>query len=109
MRITSKLYDQIMEAAEASDYEYIGVRVQDVPFTLGPINHNSHRWDNGDDTGEELDGVCVIDVKMLASVIKHMHWYYGEHIALLGAYSAEYGEDYGELVLSEAETIAIFA
>ena len=54
MRITSKLYDQIMEAAEASDYEYIGVRVQDVPFTLGPINHNSHRWDNGDDTGEDL-------------------------------------------------------
>lgn len=102
--------DMITRAkAVASDwdreYEYIGIRVQEQPFELGKLDHVSHRWDNGDDTGEELNGISTIDANKadLACI------YYGNYIALIGGDSIEYGEDYGEIVIRDPVVIEILA
>ena len=92
----------------SDNYDYIGIRVQEEPFTLGPIYHVSHIWDDGEDTGEELDGICTINgnadnLEALAA------GYNGDHIAILASNQAEYGEDAHELILRDAEVIDIIS
>jgi hypothetical protein len=94
------------------EYSYIGVRKQEAPFETGSIEHCSHVWDDGEDTGEELDGISTIKITastaeaVLARMAKE---YYGQHIAILAADEATYGEDVGELVLQDAQVVYIIA
>lgn len=86
-------------------FERVGIRTQDIPFEIGPIDHVSHRWDNGDDTGEELSGICVTD---FCDVEEHFNGgYFGKYTAIIGGDFSEYGEDLGEIVLQNAEVICI--
>lgn len=108
MKITNEMIAHAKEIAADPyrEYEYIGIRVQDDhQFELGTLNHVSHIWDDGDDTGEELAGVCVIraDRAELASC------YYGEHIAIIGGDYIEYGEDDGELIISDPVVLEVLA
>ena len=48
------------------DYNYIGIRVQEEEFELGSMDHVSKVWVDGDETDEELDGVCVMDRTMVS-------------------------------------------
>lgn len=111
MKISESLYNKIKAAAEEHcyDFEKLGVRVQEEAFSLGKMTHNSHVWVDGEETDEELDGICVTSIEELSSVIASGRFYFGSHIALLGAYEYEYGEDMGELIFKEAEVIKIFA
>jgi len=83
---------EIVEEMELdSKYGYIGIRVQEEPFELGEMDHVSHIWDNGDDTGVELDGICVCSLDRLG-----VNNYFGDHVAIICGNEAEYGEDDGE-------------
>ena len=66
------------------DYEFVGVRVQEQDFELGTIEHLSHVWDNGDDTGVELDGICVCSLDRLG-----VNNYFGDHVAIIWGNEAE--------------------
>ena len=94
------------------EYSYIGVRKQEEPFTTGSIEHCSHVWDDGEDTGEELDGISTIKITAgtAEAVLTRMEKeYYGQHIAILAANEATYGEDVGEIVLHDAQVVYIIA
>lgn len=95
---------EIVEEMELDNkYGYIGIRVQEQPFELGALDHVSHVWDDGDDLGIELNGVCVTSINS-----RVFPEYYGDHIALVCGDCAEYGEDAGELILSDAVVEYIF-
>lgn len=102
MRLTAK------EIAKefAFDYEKIAVRVQDVPFTAGPMDHCSHVWVDGEETDETLDGVCGQDI---TTIDRYNHNYCGSHVALVAGNDYTYGEDAGEIIISDAVVIAILA
>lgn len=108
MKVTSKMIEKVKELATDiyREYEYIGIRVQDeTPFELGNLDHVSHVWVDGEDTGEELGGACVIrgDRAELAKS------YFGDYVAIIGGNSAEYGEDDGELIISDPVVLEVLA
>lgn len=108
MKITDEMKQAIKDYIEENeldyDYAYIGLRVQDVPFELGEISHISHVWDDNEDTGEELSGICATKVERIGKIE-----YYGNHAALLVSNNAEYGEDDGELIMEDAKVVMILA
>mgnify|MGYP000904177235 CR=1 FL=1 len=81
------------------DYEHIGVRIQENPEEVGSImDHSSHVWDDGHDTGEELDGVCAIDATA-DYLLGSRSSYLGRYILILGADYREHGYDDGEIIM----------
>jgi hypothetical protein len=107
MKLNKDMIKAIRKTAEDTELEYnwgyIGVRVQEEPFELGGIDHLSHIWDNGDDTEEELDGICAIHIDHLEVAPE----YFGEHVAIIVSDRATYGEDAGEIIMQGAEVAAI--
>lgn len=104
--VTLEMIEKVKEMASDPyrEYEYIGIRIQDdIPFKLGKMSHNSHIWNDGDDTGEELPGICVIDGHKAHLITS----YYGNHAAIICGDHAEYGEDKGELIISDPIVITI--
>ena len=79
-----------------SKYGYIGIRTQEMPFELGEMAHVSRVWEDGEETDAELPGVCVTSIN--SCVIPQ---YYGEHIAIVCGNNVEYGEDVGELIITD--------
>lgn len=106
MMMTSEMIKKINCLADEMDlnwnYDYVGVRVQEQEFELGEIDHISHVWDDGDDTGEERNGICVCKLDSLG-----INEYFGDHVAIICGNSAEYGQDVGELIISDAEVVAV--
>ncbi|MCD8367844.1 MAG: hypothetical protein LUC48_07460 [Clostridiales bacterium] len=103
MKVTNEMINKANDIIdETFDYTVFGIRVQDVPFEMGEMTHVSHVWDDGDDTGEELNGVCVTRIEDA----KRNH-YYGDHVALIGGTAWEYGEDDGEVIISDPVVLAI--
>lgn len=106
MMMNAEMIKNIKKVAEEMDlswdYEFVGVRVQEQEFELGTIEHLSHVWDNGDDTGVELDGICVCSLNRLG-----VNNYFGDHVAIICGNEAEYGEDDGELIIRDAEVVKV--
>lgn len=106
MIMNAEMINTIKKIAEEMDlswdYEFVGVRVQEQEFKLGTIEHLSHVWDNGDDTGVELDGICVCSLDCLGA-----NNYFGNHVAIICGNEAEYGEDDGELIIRDAEIVKV--
>lgn len=99
------IMNRVEEIKENSEYEYIGVRVQENEFTEGESLDNSFVWVDGEMTGEELDGTCAVkleDVELAAR-------YFGDHIAIIGSNSMVYGQDLGEIILRDAEVMEVLA
>ena len=97
--------NRIGEIRDDSEYEYIGVRVQENEFTEGEVLDNSFVWVDGEMTDEELDGTCAVkleDAELANS-------YFGNHVAIIGSNSMEYGQDLGEIILRDAEVIEVIA
>ncbi|MDO4564854.1 MAG: hypothetical protein Q4C04_04500 [Clostridia bacterium] len=118
MKLTSEMIEKVKEALRTNienaldgkkSYDRIGVRIQSVPFELGEISHNSHVWFDGDDTGDELDGISTIAAEQIERINAGYGEYYGEYAAIIGGDLAEYGEDDGEIVLRNAEVIEVLA
>lgn len=57
-----KIMERIEEIKDKYDFGYIGVRVQEDPFTLGETLDNSFVWVDGEMTDEELDGTCAVKI-----------------------------------------------
>ncbi len=90
-------------------YEYYGLRVMDDPVvgeTLAP----SYRWEDGDCTDEELNGTSAIQVSesTFDRALRSSNGYWGTHVALIGGYQMEYGEDAGEVVIRDAVVVAVW-
>lgn len=90
------------------EYGKFGIRIQEQAFELGTIDHNSKVWIDGEETDEELDGVCTIDLDSPeAAEVLNGNGYFGSHIALLAGDRYEYGCDAGEVILKDAEVLYI--
>ena len=106
----------IAEANELEDelfFDCICVRTQDQPFELGPIDHISHVWVDGDETDEELDGISATSIRFPSDVRMHASdhawsYYPGEHVALIGTNDYNMGEDAGEIITRDAEVVYVF-
>lgn len=107
MKVTEEMIEKVKRIAEDPyrEYEYIGIRVQEQSFKLGDLDHVSHIWEDGIDTGEELSGVCVLSAQYAHLAID----YFGKHAAIIGGNSAEYGEDIGELIVSDPIVLEVLA
>lgn len=107
MKLTSEMIEKIKEIADefCFDYEVIGVRVQEQPFELGELSHVSHVWDDGEDTGAELDGVCVVK----ADFAGKCHQYFGDHAAVIAGNRYTYGEDPGEIIIEDPIVVEVLA
>ncbi len=104
--------DKLKEMIDNNDWdiEYgkFGIRIQEQPFELGAINHNSKVWIDGDETDEELDGVCAIDINSPEALESLKgNGYFGSYIALLAGCNFEYGFDAGEVILKDAVVLSI--
>lgn len=108
MRLAPDMIRRVEDIASSALYEYeaVGVRVQDVPFALGPMAHRSHVWYNGDDTGEELPGVSAMRWDSINEAQRN-GYYYGDHVAVIAGNSWDYGEDAGEIVIHDPIVIEI--
>lgn len=90
------------------EFEKFGIRIQEQPFDLGSIDHNSKVWIDGEETDEELDGVCSINLDAPEAVeCLNGYGYFGNHIALIASDSYEYGQDVGEIILKDAVVLYI--
>ena len=98
----------------SADYGYIGVRTQEEPFELGEVEHRSSVWVDGDETDGKLNGVSATNVN---SDALEMHtdgdprygFYFGDHKAIIAGNFAEYGEDPGEIIISDPVVVEIIA
>lgn len=99
------IIDRIDEIQDAYDYGYIGIRVSDNEFSEGETLNNSFVWVDGEMTDEELDGTCSIMLKDA----KLANAYFGDHVAIIGSDSMEYGQDFGEIILRDAEVLEVIA
>ena len=106
MMMNAEMLKNIKKIAEemdlSLDYEFVGVRVQEQKFELGAIEHLSHVWDNGDDTGVELEGICACKLDRLG-----VNQYLGDNVAIICGNEAEYGEDDGEIIIRDAEVVKV--
>lgn len=100
-----KIMERIEEIKDEYDFGYIGVRVQEDPFTLGETLDNSFVWVDGEMTDEELDGTCAVKIDE-AELAKR---YFGDHVAIIGGDSAEYGQDLGEINIRKAKVLEVVA
>lgn len=99
------IMNRINEIKESAEFEYIGVRVQDNEFTEGEILDSSFVWVDGEMTDEELDGTCAVKLEDAELA----NGYFGEHVAIIGSNSMEYGQDLGEIILRDAEVLEVLA
>lgn len=89
-------------------FGYIGIRTQEEAFELGALNHNSVIWIDGEETEDELDGVCCTMISSERLVRMHLDGYYwGGHTALIAGDRIEYGEDEGEIIISGPQVVYI--
>lgn len=103
------LPQEIIDAIEDTkeDYDFVGVRIQESSFDLGPIYHTSHIWVDGEDTGEELPGICAVSASNINKMRREASWYFGDHVAIIASYYGEWGEDTEEIILRDAEVVKI--
>lgn len=108
MKITSEMIEAAKETAEELffDYEKFGIRVQEVPFEIGTMDHVSRVWIDGEETEEDLDGVCAQDVTTLD---KYSNEYFGDYVAIVAGNDYEYGADSGEIIIRDPVVVKILA
>ena len=95
-------------------YSTYGIRRQEMPFEPEgeEMLHTSSLWEDGEQTEDELDGVCALWLgayKNIEEAIEASAVYYGEHVAIIASNSSEWGEDENEVILTEPFVIAIIS
>ena len=108
MKINSEMIRKAEQVAEDLfyDYEMFAIRIQETPFQLGELDHVSHEWIDGEDTGDELDGVCCTEIDSY----KHSSSfgeYFGEYAAVIAGNYYSWGEDAGEVIIRNPVVVAI--
>jgi hypothetical protein len=99
---------QAIEAAIETYYS-VGLRYDSRDLQIGEELGDSYRWDDGEDTGEQLDGTCAIDASLEDAMSIIAAYASMGTLYLIGAKrNAMCGEDAGEIVIPEAIVIAKF-
>lgn len=106
---------QIME--DDDDYADFGLRVihDGHEVKAGDKLGNSHRWEDGKRTDEELDGVSAIEVKpgkidqAMRDINNGGYLPLGKQVALVKGEKTAWGEDAGEAVIKDAEVVAVWS
>lgn len=113
MKVCNEMIARLKEVAEELyyDYEVVAIRVQDPEFELGEMGHKSHVWVDGDETDEELDGVCGIRSNMAESVFNSFfsYVYPGKHVAIIAGNRYTCGEDRGEVIIEDPVVVEVLA
>lgn len=113
MKVSAEMISRLKSAAEnLSDYyDVVAIRVQEPAFELGEISHVSHVWDDGNDTGVELDGICAISSAYADRVFGSRFFgeYPGNHVAIIAGNRCCGGEDFGEVVISDPVVVEVLA
>jgi hypothetical protein len=98
-----KMVDEIK--AKSAGYDRYILRISD----YNNVNQPSHLWIDGEDTGEELPGVCGIDcTSNIIDAVEKIEKYIGKYILLIGCNRYQWGEDDGEIIAVDGEIIAVF-
>lgn len=119
--------DNIVKVMKLNDsYEFFGLRHDSHVYEIGDGVYNSHQWYQDDPTewgedlpynvelglwdGGELDGTCAItiDENEVEKAIDASNRYDGGHIYLIASHEALGGNDYMEIVMSDAVVVAEF-
>ena len=123
--------EEIGNLISEAEYDYIGIRADDRDYQIGEVMDNSHQLFQdpqytdfecvellypyisegphaGFYDGGELDGTCALEVsenniEEMIEAVKS----YGEKIYLIGGNSMEYGNDVDEIIIRDAEVIAV--
>lgn len=105
------IVSKLEEAVWTAEYGFVGLRIQDVPFELGSMEHVSRRWADGEETEEELPGVSAVAASMARRVFLKPFpvEYFGNHVAIIAGDKIEYGEDEGEIIIADPVVIEIIA
>lgn len=113
MKVSADMVKRLKDVAEELFYEYevVAIRVQEPPFSLGEINHVSHVWVDGEETEEELNGICGICSEYAEKVFgsPFSGGYFGDHAAIIAGNHYELGEDFGEVIISDPVVVEIIA
>lgn len=122
---------EIKEAIANTEYEFYGIRVDEIKYSVGESANNSHQLfqdPDFDEDGEliypyiedgiyegfydagELDGTCTIgfdaeDDDSIQKALEKVEIYFGSYIHILGGDYAEGGNDSGEIIISDAEVL----
>lgn len=120
MTTYTDIITKLDEVYNETEYAYIGIRTQEEPFELGPIDHKSRCWFGREDDVEdmddmpELDGlsVTIYNPSMLHDMKGHVEGgcYYreGGHTAIIGFNDYSMGDDAGEAVAEDPEVLYVF-
>jgi hypothetical protein len=123
--------EEIRNIIEKAEYDYIGIRADSRDYQIGEVMDNSHQLFQdpqytdfectellypyisegsyaGFYDGGELDGTCALEVsenniEEMIETVKS----YGEKIYLIGGNTMEYGNDVDEIIIRNAEVIAV--
>lgn len=108
MKLTNEMISKAKTIVDSLsfDYEKIGIRVQEAPFELGEMDHQSHVWVDDDETEELLPGVCAQDIN---TIDKYHNEYFGDYVAVVAGNEYEYGEDAGEIIIRDPVVVAVLA
>lgn len=116
------IIDQLETAMDAGEYEYFGIRVEDVddPATKGDELPASRVWVDGEPTIETLRGTSTfglssarrsdVDRALRAMGLRDdaRNGYYGRVIYIVGGDAREHGEDAGEHILKDAKVVTVY-
>lgn len=93
------------------DYEVVAIRVQEPEFKLGKISHISHVWIDGEETADTLGGICGISSEFAEIVFNRVNSpiYPGAHVAIIAGNRFAYGEDSGEVIISDPVVVEVLA
>ena len=104
---TAEIIKAMDEVESETWYEVYGIRTQEMPFELGEIDHCSHVWENGEETDEEMDGICC--TRREYAKLHADGYYFGEHIAIIAGTRYTDGEDDGEIIIRDPVVVRILA
>ena len=124
--------EEIKKAVAGTDHIFYGIRKDDYGYTVGDTAFNSHQiyqdpdFDEDDElvypyiengryagfyNGGELGGTCAIrfdpeDDNSIADALAMVSSYNGEYMHIIAGDEAVSGNDFGEVVISEATVLA---
>ena len=109
--ITNKMINKMIAKIKEEYSSATGIRIVDKNYdeynsSIGDVLEISHVWEDGEYTEEELDGVSAIDIDAQLPDVSYQG-YFGDKIFVLHGKKEGYGEDNGEIIISNAEIIGI--
>jgi hypothetical protein len=122
MKLTKENIVKVMN--DNNGYEFFGLRHDSHVYEIGEEVNRSHQWYQDDPAewgedlpyneelglwdGGELDGTCAVEVTEggVEQAIKESNKYDGGHIYLIASREAWGGNDYMEILMSDAVVVA---